>query len=263
MLFFAEVAERGGFAAAGRALGLPTSRLSRRVAELEGRLGVRLLQRTTRRIALTDVGAQYLRHCVAVREEAQAAADVVAQVHTEPRGVLRVSCPVTLGPDHRRRSGCAVHGALPPGPRGHRSHQPRRESGGRGHRRRAARAAHAGRQRQPGRQAPGQQPDPACRHTRPAGPAGPASLRGDLDRLDTVCDVGLRRALELAAAGPERCNPRLDASAAPGRRRPPDPQAGRARAGWAWACCPTTCATRTFWLAGWCRCCQAGTRDRV
>lgn len=96
MLFFAEVAERGGFAAAGRALGLPTSRLSRRVAELEGRLGVRLLQRTTRRVALTDVGAQYLRHCVAVREEAQAAADVVAQVHTEPRGVLRVSCPVTL-----------------------------------------------------------------------------------------------------------------------------------------------------------------------
>jgi DNA-binding transcriptional LysR family regulator len=96
MLFFAEVAERGGFAAAGRALGLPTSRLSRRVAELEGRLGVRLLQRTTRRIALTDVGAQYLRHCVAVREEAQAAADVVALVHTEPRGVLRVSCPVTL-----------------------------------------------------------------------------------------------------------------------------------------------------------------------
>ena len=75
MLFFAEVAERGGFAAAGRALGLPTSRLSRRVAELEGRLGVRLLQRTTRRIALTDVGAQYLRHCVALREEAQAAAD--------------------------------------------------------------------------------------------------------------------------------------------------------------------------------------------
>ncbi len=96
MLFFAEVVERGGFAAAGRALGLPKSRLSRRVAELEGRLGVRLLQRTTRRLSLTDVGAQYLRHCVAVREEAEAAADVVAQVHTEPRGTLRVACPVTL-----------------------------------------------------------------------------------------------------------------------------------------------------------------------
>ncbi len=96
MLFFAEVVERGGFAAAGRTLGVPKSRLSRRVAELEGRLGVRLLQRTTRRLSLTDVGAQYLRHCVAVREEAEAAADVVALVHSEPRGTLRVSCPVTL-----------------------------------------------------------------------------------------------------------------------------------------------------------------------
>ena len=96
MLFFAEVVERGGFAAAGRALGLPTSRLSRRVAELEARLGVRLLQRTTRRLSLTDVGAQYLRHCVAVREQAEAAADVVARVQAEPRGLLRLSCPVTL-----------------------------------------------------------------------------------------------------------------------------------------------------------------------
>ena len=96
MLFFAEVVERGGFAAAGRALGLPKSRLSRRVAELEARLGVRLLQRTTRRLSLTDVGAQFLRHCVAVREESDAAADLVAQVHAEPRGTLRVTCPVTL-----------------------------------------------------------------------------------------------------------------------------------------------------------------------
>jgi len=96
MLFFAEVVERGGFAAAGRALGLPKSRLSRRVAELEAHLGVRLLHRTTRRLSLTDVGAQYLRHCIAVREEAEAAADVVALVHSEPRGTLRVSCPVTL-----------------------------------------------------------------------------------------------------------------------------------------------------------------------
>ena len=56
MLYFAEVAERGGFAAAGRALGIPKSRLSRRVAELEVQLGVRLLQRTTRRLALTEVG---------------------------------------------------------------------------------------------------------------------------------------------------------------------------------------------------------------
>jgi DNA-binding transcriptional LysR family regulator len=96
MLYFAEVVERGGFAAAGRALGLPKSRLSRRVAALEAQLGVRLLQRTTRKLSLTEVGEAYLRHCQALRESAQAAADTVAQVQTEPRGTLRVACPVTL-----------------------------------------------------------------------------------------------------------------------------------------------------------------------
>ncbi len=96
MLYFAEVVERGGFAAAGRALGIPKSRLSRRVAELEARLGVRLLQRTTRKLSLTEVGEAYLRHCQVMRDAAQAAADTVAQVRTEPCGTLRVSCPVTL-----------------------------------------------------------------------------------------------------------------------------------------------------------------------
>ena len=96
MLLFAEVVERGGFAAAGRALGLPKSRLSRRVAGLEAQLGVRLLQRTTRKLSLTDVGETYLRHCQALRESAQAAADAVANAQTEPRGTIRVVCPVTL-----------------------------------------------------------------------------------------------------------------------------------------------------------------------
>ena len=96
MLYFAEVVERGGFAAAGRALGIPKSRLSRRVSDLETQLGVRLLQRTTRKLSLTEVGEAYLRHCQAMRESAQAAADTVAQVQTVPRGTIRVSCPVTL-----------------------------------------------------------------------------------------------------------------------------------------------------------------------
>ncbi|SFC66793.1 transcriptional regulator, LysR family [Polaromonas sp. OV174] len=96
MLYFAEVVERGGFAAAGRALGVPKSRLSRRVAELEERLGVRLLQRTTRKLSLTEVGEIYLRHCSAMRDEALAAAEAVAQMQVEPRGTLRISCPVTL-----------------------------------------------------------------------------------------------------------------------------------------------------------------------
>lgn len=96
MLFFAEVVERGGFAAAGRSLGVPKSRLSRRVAELEAQLGVRLLQRTTRKLSLTAIGETYLRHCLALRESALAAADAVAEVQTEPRGTIRVVCPVTL-----------------------------------------------------------------------------------------------------------------------------------------------------------------------
>jgi DNA-binding transcriptional LysR family regulator len=96
MLYFAEVVDKGGFAAAGRALGLPKSKLSRRVAELEARLGVRLLQRTTRKLSLTEAGELYHRHCVAMREDAEAAEEAVAQVQSEPRGTIRVVCPVTL-----------------------------------------------------------------------------------------------------------------------------------------------------------------------
>lgn len=96
LLYFAEVVDRGGFAAAGRSLGLPKSKLSRRLADLEARLGVRLLQRSTRKLSLTAVGEQLHRHCVALRENAQAAQDVVAQALSEPSGLLRIACPVTL-----------------------------------------------------------------------------------------------------------------------------------------------------------------------
>ncbi|HYD74451.1 LysR substrate-binding domain-containing protein [Ramlibacter sp.] len=96
MVFFAEVVEQGGFAAAARKLGLPKSTLSRRVAELETQLGVRLLHRTTRKLSLTPAGEAYYRHCSALREQAQAAYDAVAQVRSEPQGTLRVTCPVTV-----------------------------------------------------------------------------------------------------------------------------------------------------------------------
>ncbi|TFZ03455.1 LysR family transcriptional regulator [Ramlibacter rhizophilus] len=96
MFFFAEVVDRSGFAAAGRALHVPKSRLSRRVAELEERLGVRLLQRTTRKLSLTEAGQIYHRHCVVVREQAQAAEEALAGVRSEPSGTVRISCPVTL-----------------------------------------------------------------------------------------------------------------------------------------------------------------------
>jgi DNA-binding transcriptional LysR family regulator len=96
MVFFAEVAERGGFAAASRALAIPKSRLSRRVADLEAQLGVQLMQRSTRRLSLTAAGEIFLRHCAAMRDAAQTAAEAVAQVQTEPSGAVRLSCPVTL-----------------------------------------------------------------------------------------------------------------------------------------------------------------------
>ena len=96
LYYFAKVVEAGGFAAAGRLLGIPKSRLSRRVAELEERLGARLLQRTTRQLKLTAVGERYLRHCQAMLLEAEMADEAVASMSSEPRGRLRVTCPVGL-----------------------------------------------------------------------------------------------------------------------------------------------------------------------
>lgn len=96
LFYFAKVVEAGGFAAAGRLLGLPKSRLSRRVAELEARLNVRLLQRTTRKLALTDLGERYYRHCQAMLVEAEMADEVAAQLSAEPRGRVKLSCPVAL-----------------------------------------------------------------------------------------------------------------------------------------------------------------------
>lgn len=96
LYFFAAVVEHGGFSSAGRALGIPKSRLSKRIAQLEERLGVRLLQRTTRRFVVTEVGERFYGHCRAVLEEARAAQDAVDELRSEPRGMVRVSCPVSL-----------------------------------------------------------------------------------------------------------------------------------------------------------------------
>lgn len=96
MVLFTEVVQRGGFSAAARHLSMPPSRVSRRLSRLEAEVGVRLLQRTTRSLSLTPAGEVFLRHCQAMRDEAEAAYAAVAQVQQEPRGLLRISCPVTL-----------------------------------------------------------------------------------------------------------------------------------------------------------------------
>lgn len=94
--FFAEVVEQNGFAAAARKLGMPRSRLSRRIGLLEDRLGVRLIQRSTRRFSVTESGREYYRHCAAMMVEAGAAQDAIDRMRAEPQGVVRMSCPSSM-----------------------------------------------------------------------------------------------------------------------------------------------------------------------
>jgi DNA-binding transcriptional LysR family regulator len=96
LYYFAKAVEHGGFSPAGRALGLPKSKLSRRVALLEERLGVRLINRSTRRFVLTDVGARYFQHCRAMLAEAEAAQEAVDFLKAEPQGTVRMACPIGL-----------------------------------------------------------------------------------------------------------------------------------------------------------------------
>jgi DNA-binding transcriptional LysR family regulator len=96
LAYFEAVIRHGGFAAAARALGLPKSKLSRHVAGLEARLGVRLIERSTRRFVVTDLGQEFYRHCQNVITEAEAAAETAARTQGEPRGLVRISAPMGL-----------------------------------------------------------------------------------------------------------------------------------------------------------------------
>ncbi|MCW0199207.1 LysR family transcriptional regulator [Sphingopyxis sp.] len=96
LYYFVQSVDHGGFAAAARALGMQKSKLSRRIGLLEERLGVRLIQRSTRRFSVTEIGREYYRHCTAMLVEAEAAQTAVDQSRAEPRGVVRLSCPTGL-----------------------------------------------------------------------------------------------------------------------------------------------------------------------
>ena len=93
---FALVVEHGGFSAAERATDIPKSKLSRRVYNLEERLGVRLIQRSSRRFAVTEVGMNVYRHAQVMMNAAQAAHDLVDHLSIQPRGVIKVSLPVSI-----------------------------------------------------------------------------------------------------------------------------------------------------------------------
>jgi DNA-binding transcriptional LysR family regulator len=101
MTVFARVAQCGSFSGAARALKMPKSTVSRRISELEQSLGARLLQRTTRRLSLTDVGQAFVQHCTRIAAEVEEAERAVSEHQAEPRGTLRVTAPMNfefLGP---------------------------------------------------------------------------------------------------------------------------------------------------------------------
>ena len=94
--YFVLIVDHGGFSAAERVAHVTKSKLSRRVALLEGLLGVRLLQRSTRRLALTEAGRAFYEHCAAMVVEADAARNAVEQLRSEPAGTVRMACPLTI-----------------------------------------------------------------------------------------------------------------------------------------------------------------------
>jgi DNA-binding transcriptional LysR family regulator len=87
--YFVQVVDRGGFTAAGRTLRIPKSTLSHRIQQLEINLGVRLLNRTSRRFAMTDAGEEFYRHALVMLREAELAETAIRHRLTEPTGTVR------------------------------------------------------------------------------------------------------------------------------------------------------------------------------
>jgi DNA-binding transcriptional LysR family regulator len=96
MVTFARVVKNGSFAAAARRLKVSTSVASKHVAKLERTLGVRLLNRSTRKLSLTEAGAAYYEHCARIVEEIENSRRAIAQMQATPRGLLRVTAPTTF-----------------------------------------------------------------------------------------------------------------------------------------------------------------------
>jgi DNA-binding transcriptional LysR family regulator len=97
MRLFNKVAETGSFSAAGRAIGLAPSSVSRQISALEERLGTRLFNRTTRKLHLTEAGETYHSHTERIISDIKEANAAVAELQDEPRGTLRINIPVVFG----------------------------------------------------------------------------------------------------------------------------------------------------------------------
>ena len=121
MALFVEVARATSFTRASAQLGMPGATLSRRIAAMEQRLGVRLFDRSTRHVALTEPARRYLERCERVVDDARLAEAALRDVAERPIGHLRVSMPVDLGlhwvgpllPDFARMGNCDRHPIVP------------------------------------------------------------------------------------------------------------------------------------------------------
>ncbi len=100
MVIFAQVVQSGSFSKAADALGMSKSSVSKKVSFLEDRLGVRLLNRTTRKLSLTEVGQVFFERCERIMSEAEEAELAITRLQDEPRGVLKISAPVSFGMRH-------------------------------------------------------------------------------------------------------------------------------------------------------------------
>lgn len=96
IVVFTKVVETKSFTGAAELLGLPKSTVSRKLAQLEERLGVRLVQRTTRKLALTDIGQAYYDRCSRIVADVAAAEQLVTDMQSTPRGRLRITAPVDI-----------------------------------------------------------------------------------------------------------------------------------------------------------------------
>jgi len=97
---FIAVADNVGFSSAGRQLGISKSAVSKRITQLEDQLGARLFHRTTRKLSLTEAGERFYEYAAQANRSAQQAEDAVHELKGEPRGVLKIQLPMTLGQIH-------------------------------------------------------------------------------------------------------------------------------------------------------------------
>lgn len=97
MVIFFHVVEAQSFSGAARQLGIARSAVSRHITLLESSIGVRLLNRTTRRLSLTEAGETYFQSCARIVAEAETATQRISQLQEEPRGTLKIAAPISLG----------------------------------------------------------------------------------------------------------------------------------------------------------------------